>query len=300
MWELRHESVLRDTLFALDQAGLQPLLIKGAALAYSFYADPAQRTRSDSDLFMPVNARDATERTLHRLGFERVASAPSHQATYVLQQPDATSHALDVHWRINNSESLARLLPYDEVARDAQPVPALGPHALAPSPVYALVIACMHRATHRHNPYRVAGESHHEPDRLIWLRDIDLLARTLGEAQWREFVSIATSKGLPATCLEGLQLAARCFHTPLPEDAIAALSASSGRADRYLQSSPLRQHWLDFVALQSATARVRWLKDVALPPEPYMRAKYPDGGHLPWLYLRRAARGMAKRLRPRL
>lgn len=295
MWELRHQAVLNETLRALAEDGTQPLLIKGTPLAYTLYDDPALRTRSDTDLLMPPSAAATAERTLFRLGFDRIPSAPSYQATYSLRLADGTSHALDVHWQINNSELLARLLPYDELMRVAQPVAALDAYALMPSLTHSLLIACMHRATHRHNPYHVAGESHHEPDRLIWLRDIDLLARALHPHQWHEFESIAKTKGMPATCLEGLQLAARSFHTPLP-DALASLAATCGRADRYLQSGPVHQHWLDFLALGSTPARAHWLRNLAFPPEPYMRAKYPGGGWLPWLYLRRAAAGAAKRL----
>jgi len=296
MWELRHQAVLGQTLRALADEGTKPLLIKGTALGYSLYDDPVQRTRADTDLLIPPLAAKTAERTLLRLGFDRVPSAPSYQATYILRLTDGTSHALDVHWRINNSELLARLLPYEELTGSAQPVAALGTHALAPSLMHSLLIACMHRATHRHNPYHVAGESHHEPDRLIWLRDIDLLARALTKEQWRELGTAATTKGLSATCLEGLQLAARSFHTPLPANALKSLSGTPGRADRYLQSRPVRQHWLDFLAFDSMRARARWMRDIALPPEPYMRTKYPGGGGLPWLYLRRAAAGVAKRL----
>jgi hypothetical protein len=296
MWELRHQAVLKNTLQALAADGIQPLLIKGTPLAYTLYADAAQRTRSDTDLLVPLSAAQAVEHALVRLGFERVLSAPSYQTTYSLRLADGTSHALDVHWQTNNSELLARLLPYDELMRDALAVPALDAHALMPSLEHSLLIACMHRATHRHNPYHVGGETHHEPDRLIWLRDIDLLARAMQPGQWHRFESIATNKGLSATCVEGLKLATRNFQTPLPDDAVASLPATGGRADRYLQSGPLRQHWLDFVALGSAPARAHWLRNLALPPEPYMRAKYPDGGWLPWLYLRRAAAGATKRL----
>ena len=70
-------------------------------------------------------------------------------------------------------------VPARELLARALPLPALGPHARGPGDVDALLIACMHRATHRHNPYTVNGEDHHDPDRLIWLTDIDLLARRL-------------------------------------------------------------------------------------------------------------------------
>src|SRR5438105_12866660 len=52
--ELRHAGTiaptLRPALEALAAADLEPIVLKGAALAYTAYAEPAHRTLSDVDL----------------------------------------------------------------------------------------------------------------------------------------------------------------------------------------------------------------------------------------------------------
>jgi len=59
--DLERESALRAALAALDEAGLQPLVFKGAHLAYRDYARPDLRPRVDSDVLIPPDhrARDA-------------------------------------------------------------------------------------------------------------------------------------------------------------------------------------------------------------------------------------------------
>ena len=53
MWELRHQQVVVEMLAALARIGIEPVLFKGTALAYSLYPDPALRTRGDTDFFVP-------------------------------------------------------------------------------------------------------------------------------------------------------------------------------------------------------------------------------------------------------
>ena len=46
MWELRHKLVVVALIEALAQAGVSAILLKGTALAYDLYADPAERCRA--------------------------------------------------------------------------------------------------------------------------------------------------------------------------------------------------------------------------------------------------------------
>lgn len=305
MWEMRHQQVLAHTLLALDGIGVQPVLIKGTALAYSLYANPVLRTRADTDLIIPMDAKDQVDDALVSLGFARSLGVSgefvSYQASYTLQTPDGGAHTLDLHWKINNSELLSRLFTYDELADDSQPLPQLCAHALGASRVHALLLACMHRSTHKQNPYYVDGESHHEADRLIWLYDIHLLAGQLNPREWTEVVRLAGGKGLRAVCLEGMEHAHGCFNTAYPEAVLAAL-AQPGKAEpaaRYLAGGKLRQQWMDFCALGSIPHQLRLIRETLLPSKAYMRAKYPTPsfGGLPGLYLRRFIGGLLKTLR---
>ena len=131
-----------------------------------------------------------------------------------------------MHWRINNSELLSRLFTYEELLAHARPQPKLGPHALAAGPVHALLLACMHRATHKQNPYYVDGMAYYSGDRLIWLYDIHLLLGVLTPAEIDYFIRLASIKGLRAVCLEGIERAQNSFHSSVPPDLFAALGAA--------------------------------------------------------------------------
>lgn len=299
MWELAHQQMLVETLAALHEIRVEPVLIKGSALAYSVYPDPALRTRGDTDLVIPLEAKRQVHDVLTSIGFERHPGVSgefvSYQASYTRADPITGAHTLDLHWKINNSELLSRLFTYEELRRDAQPLPRLCARALGTSRVHALLLACMHRATHKQNPYYVNGEAHHDADRLIWLYDLHLLAGELTAAEWRRVTQLATHKGLRTVCLEGLQHAQDCFRTSYPQAVATALSepARAEAPARYLEGSKLRQQWLDFQALGKLSRRLAFLRELLLPPPEYMREKYLDrDSWLAWLYVRRAAMGV--------
>lgn len=304
MWELRHQQVLTQALAALRELAVEPVLIKGTAMGYSLYPDPVLRARGDTDLLIPTDARERVDAALQSLGFHRSAGVSgefvSYQANYVMRTPDGGTHALDLHWKINNSELLSGLFAYEELREQAQRLPRLSPHALGACRVHALLLACMHRSTHKHNPYYVQEEAHHDPDRLVWLYDIHLLAAHLTPGEWDEFSRLAREKGLRAVCLEGMAQAQAFFRTAYPVPVLAALAARgrSEPAARYLSGGGLRRGWMDFAALGNGSRRLQWLRESIFPPVSYMRAKFPNqpAWTLPWLYLRRSFGGAARRL----
>ena len=305
MWEMRHQQVLARTLASLHLIGIQPVLIKGTALAYSLYGDPAWRVRGDTDLIIPAADRAAAHDALIALGYVRSVGVSgelvSYQASYTAHEADGSQHTLDLHWKINNSELLARLFTYEELRRDATPLAGLSAHALGPSHVQSLLLACMHRSTHKQNPYYIGGTLHHEADRLIWLYDIHLLAQRFTHDDWNDLASLATQKGLRAVCLEGMSHARACFHTQYPQFVLDALARPGAieLPDRYLGGGRWRQQWMDLLAVEGLPNRGRLLRELAFPPADYMRARFgAASGPLAWLYLRRAVNGVVKRLRP--
>lgn len=297
VWELKHQQLLAQLLPRLAAERVQPVLIKGTALAYTLYPDPALRTRSDTDLLIRPDDREPLHRALLAAGFRAVPVVSgefvSYQASYARREASGL-HALDVHWRINNSEVLSQLFTYEELRGSAVAVPALAPHAWAPALPHALLIACMHMAAHRSVPY-LPGTVDGEPDRLIWLADLDLLARRLAPPQWAQALEMGTGKGLLPVLRETLALCEAAWHTPLPPEVRNALAhARPGRASAYLAAGRARQRWMDWMALPDSRARLRLLRETVFPPASYMRERF-GAAPLPWLYLRRAWRGVARR-----
>jgi hypothetical protein len=305
MWELRHQQVLAWVLAALIDIGVQSVVIKGTALAYALYPDPMLRARSDTDIIIPPTERSRAHDLFTTLGFERGMAVSgeliSYEASYTLTRVDTGVHNIDLHWRINNSELLARLFSYDELLEDAVCLPELCPEALGLCPVHALLVACMHRAMHKQNPYYVDGVAYYSADRLIWLYDIHLLTEFLSRCEWHDVLALAVDKGLCATCLDGIERARARFGTRCPDFVLTGLSGSvdQERPTTYLNGSKLRQQWMDFDALDGFASQLRFLHELIVPPAAYIRSKYPQAQRvwLPLLYARRAFDGLGKRLK---
>lgn len=291
--EMLRQQTVAEVLAALAAVGVEPVLFKGTALAYSLYPDPALRPRCDTDLIVPLQQRPQAFDALREIGFYRVlelGTAMSHQACLVRR--GVAAHTLDLHWHINNSELLARLFSYEELRAGAESLPRLAPHALGACAVHALLIACMHRASHRQPPQRVDGMPQFSSDRLIWLYDIHLLAQVLRPAEWDEFLGVAERKGFRAVCLEALEQTQAAFGSPVPDRVLEGLSRPGPREPTavYLQAGPVRRRWLEFQARDGLRGKLRFVRELALPPASYMREFYPNArvNWLPWLYLRRA------------
>ncbi len=303
VWELRHQQVLGDVVAALRTRDIEPVLFKGTALAYGLYANPVWRERSDTDMIVAEEDWGRASDTLVSLGFRRNAGASgefvSYEDSYTKESEGGDRHTIDLHRRINNSELLSRLFSYAELRAEARQLPALCKGARAAGPVHALLLACLHPAAHKHAPYIVDHVPYYGGDRLIWRYDIHLLAASLVPAQWQDFVDRATSKGLCATSLEALERAATCFRTRYPDIAREALAKTGEPVAVYLKAGRLRQSWIDFSSIPSAADRLRFVRELVFPPPAYMRAKYarsPNAWML-WLYVRRAAAGLIKRLK---
>lgn len=287
---IRHAEIGR-VLQALSSSGVRPLLLKGMPLAHSHYPDPLLRPRCDTDFLIPQRQLSQTYRTLEELGYAKregvAGNFVSHQTCWRRTDQTRATHDLDVHWRINNSQMLAGLLDYEELAARATALPALGAAATTLADVDALLLACIHRAGH------VTYE-----DRLIWLYDIHLLASGLAAADFDEFAALATAKKIRFICLDGLAHARDRFGTAIPPSVVATLSRPGPveLSARYLSGGPVRQMVGDFLALDSWLDRVGMMKEMAFPSAHYMRSKYPRAtiSWLPFLYARRAIAGLAR------
>jgi hypothetical protein len=299
-WEVGHHRLLGDVLDQLAAASIRPILFKGTALAYGVYANPVWRTRADTDLIVQEKDRRRTGEILSGLGFQRATGVTgeviSYQESYSISDVGGGRHVIDLHWRINNSEFLSRMFSYEELAEYGQTLPRLH-GAIAAGPVHALLLACMHTATHRQIPYYVNGAAHYGGDRLIWLYDIHLIARSLSPSQWKNVAEIAAAKGLRQTTRECLELATRNFGTPCPAEIRAELSVMGEPAAAYMAAGAIRRGAIDFWAIDGVTKKTKFVRELLFPSQAYMREKYavPAGKRVLLLFIRRIFEGLTKR-----
>jgi hypothetical protein len=282
--ELARGHEIRRVLDALALADVRAVIFKGTALAYSRYAHPALRPRSDTDLLISREQLDAARTALAALGY---AAAETSGGDVLFRQLElhrrdqhGVVHAFDVHWQISNQERFARMFDDDELWRRAEPVGALGSHARAAGAADALLISCLHPVMH-----------HRDDDRLIWNYDTHVIASAMDASQWSSFVELAKAKAVAAVCVHGLRLARARFGTAVPASASAGLEDAARGPEPSAEYLMPDRSWRDDVAanlraMPDWRARVRLLREMALPSPAYMRRAYSlDRSTLGWILL---------------
>lgn len=283
MWELRHKEVLGKMLAALRDANIVTLLLKGTAVAYGLYPSPATRARGDTDILIAAADLDAARSALGGLGYcrqpldEGIADDLALQEVWSLACDAGTRHDIDLHWQLLNAPALRRVLDFETCATDPHSLPRLGPGALAMSRVLTLLHSCIHRAMHLTSPYFVDGMIYYGGDRLIWAKDIDLLARALSDVEWQDFTRAALGQGVAAVCLDGFRMAKRALGTQIPPHVLDSLGrAGAEPASAYLLGArQMGRAWQDLRAIRGWRRKLAYVAARALPSESFMRAKYP-------------------------
>lgn len=283
------EPELRRVLAALAMAGVDALLIKGAHVAYAFYAEPSLRPRNDTDLLIRPGHEQRAQTVLEALGYRRqpAITGVAVQGQAIYDCDGVPGSVLDVHWRLASPVVAAELFDFSALWDRAQPMSALGPGARAPHPLDALAIAAVHLIAHHPNERG-----------LLWLHDLRVLADALGPDGRAAFVDDTRKRRVTKVCAEAL----RRSHSRFLSDATAALvdtlacdepEPSAALIDCH---SPSEQALMDVRALRGWRARTAYLAGHLFPPSDYMRRRYAPGSRapLPWLYAARIIRGAGK------
>jgi hypothetical protein len=286
---------IREALADLRAAGVRPILLKGTSLAYTVYEDPGSRPRGDTDILVREADVEPARRALTARGYRATIHCDDLFSQFEVQKTGELGvvHVFDVHWKISTQPIFENLFTYDELARDAAAVPALGPDAWTAAALHALLLACVHPVMH-----------HQNTERLLWIYDVHLLASRLSLREWDAFAAMARGKAMSAVCLRELRLARQAFGTSIPESTSMALS-NVGELEpsmAYLARDRRWHHELVSIlrALPGWTPRARHLREVLFPAPEYVLGAYglrqkPFGALLlPALYVHRNISGVWK------
>lgn len=295
--ELSQEHELRTALSLLTEAKLPFLLMKGTPLSYTHYPQSYLRTRCDTDiLFASKKQAEQAWQHLKEIGYQRPNAVSgefvSHEFSCYKKSNKSAGFALDVHWKLSNTQRFARSFDFDELFASGTTVTTLGEDIKALGPFHALLLACMHRIAHK--PEKMEN-------RLIWLYDIHLLGRQFSEQQWQEFVTMAKAKALCGICLDGLQQTIEIFETVVPKSVIDQLTAGS-KYENYssaMGESRITMELANLKALPGWKERIGLVKETVFPDANYMLKKYNTQHKflLLYLYIKRAVGGMFKLFR---
>lgn len=300
-WEAGHRAAIARLLEALADAGITAVVTKGTALAYSVYADPAVRRRGDTDIFVPRADRGKVRRVLRACGFWEAGDTKALQESWQADSAIGLEPAVDIHWRINASAAVSRLLEAELRFDSTVPLEKLSPRARGVSPVDNLILTAINRSAHGQFGYFSDSDRIFETNRLVWAIDTHLLARSFGPDEWQTLTDRATRTGTTKLVSDSLAFAERALGTLVPPSITQALAAAPANPDlaAYLgSSSHLWRLKADLAACTSLGELGRVLRYVALPSDEFLQARFPEasGWPRPALHLRRWCEGAGKLL----
>jgi hypothetical protein len=151
-------------------------LLKGAATGRTVYGSPAARLVNDLDLLIPAAGVEDARRVLASLGYRAYGPLGSgrfgrwqrryrSELQMVCANPDRRGLLVELHWSLVELPYYVERIPMRDVWATTRPVEGL-PGASIPDPATLLLHSCAHLALH-----------HSRDLRLIWLVDVDRLAR---------------------------------------------------------------------------------------------------------------------------
>jgi hypothetical protein len=198
----------RDRVLAiLRAAALDPVTLKGAALATTVYREPAERNYGDIDLLLARDEIDPAMLALERQGY-RVPGAEAVEAGYRehhfhvrVQRPDGI--IVELHWELSRPIESLHL---DAAAfRTESVVARAAPRLRVPRPELALL-------------HIVAENLRDGFDRLTRLVDVDRIVASTPAMDWRYLESAAREARLLPSLALVLELSRDMLGTPLPDD----------------------------------------------------------------------------------
>ena len=294
--ELLRQREITSVLVALSDAGVRPILLKGAALAYSLYPTPTSRPRIDCDVMIRHEDIPAIRVVMTLRGYVAPLGCEGEllvrQFAMAKRDVFGVDHQFDFHWKISSQSLFTDLLTHTELTREAIHIEALGPCARATGPVHALLLACVHPVIH-----------HRNNERLIWTYDVHLLASRLSGDDFDRFAGLVAEKKVAAIAAHALSLSQLRFGTSVPERVTVRLAgATAERSASYLRPGRRWHHELlsNVNALPSWRDRSRLLREVIFPDRRYMLEAYGVKSRalgrlvVPALYLHRGTWGLLK------
>ena len=212
----RLRTALRDILMALDERGLDVIVLNGAALVALAYGGPSLRPSEDIDLLCKEGDYTQLHNLLESLGYQ-TAEGPnlpprhSHEETYFERHYYHPDGHLHVELHLDGIKLGVRPTHSDSIWARAAGIEVDGAACLALAPDDQVLMLSVH--LHRH------GFS-----RLIWLKDIDLLVRRYrDELDWEVILAGARAEGAEPSLWYTFQFVSKMLGTPFPGEVMSGL-----------------------------------------------------------------------------
>lgn len=223
------ERRVREAVEALSEAGIEVILLKGAALAYSTYGSFSERPMSDVDLLVhPADAQRARDLLLssawaHRFDddVDDLYEGMHHLPPLVDTRTPALQVGLDLHTELFAEHRSPYRFDAADLWLEARPVPGLPARAF----VSSLENHLLHAALHHAWSHRLTGAA--------WRTFRDITAIVHQQAfSWDRFLEKVRQAGAADPTYWSLRLARALAGAPVPDWIIEALEPGRDRALR--------------------------------------------------------------------
>jgi hypothetical protein len=222
---------LADLLAAFDREKIDVLVLKGALLASTAYAEPGLRPMNDIDLMFRPEALARAGRTLENLGYvgkhkdaARGPGVTKHLSTY--RRPGHTGRTpnpylsagsdrtVEPHGSLEESWFGLKVDITPGVWERAVPITLHG------RPAYRLAAADMLLHLAVHAVFHVVMGA----PVFVQLYDVGRVVRTwAGELDWSQIVALTRTAGAESFAYAGLYWAAALYRAPIPPEPLATL-----------------------------------------------------------------------------
>ncbi|MHA7820228.1 MAG: nucleotidyltransferase family protein [Erythrobacter sp.] len=287
LWETTHRAALSKLLKELARGGVETVLMKGTAIAYSLHQDPAVRRRGDSDLLVRPSDLGKVRATLKKGGWFRNEDPHGlvNQEGWLAEVAGHFLHKLDLHWEPSERPALQEVLPREDFFARSRPLPRLSPDARAADPAMIVIHETINQKWHLVHGYATDKGEVRGARRLIWSVDFALLADTLDkEKGWERLVELCGARGVGPLVAEALRGASQDLGTSLPRASIEALERQVPNNDivaSIATNDSLGEFWIDLRTATSWRQRLRLIGNRGLPPRAHLLAKYPKSAGWP-------------------
>jgi hypothetical protein len=223
---------------SLHEAGIDVLVLKGAALTLLNYRDLGLRLMADIDLLVPRDSALSAISTMRGSLSPKQPALDSDERVLVEHGSswvDDGGNEVDLHWY-----SLWQSSPDEDFWDAALPIEIDGVASLALAPSDQLLHVCAH------------GASWHSEPALRWVLDAVTVIRS-GEIDWKRLVSQARRRELTITLADALGYLRSGFGVEIPEEVLIELRdsptsltsriARRGLTHRPTMVSVIGTHW---------------------------------------------------------
>jgi hypothetical protein len=279
---------LANVLGVLGGAGVEAVLLKGAALAYTVYDDPISRLRGDIDAWIPADQLPTAITALEAHGYRSrdKSDRPPALISLVGGEQQMVSHVpgtglIELQSPAFRGEWTRRTTYVDHagVWSRCVAVEIEGHKTLVMAPEDGLILLCHHQAiSHQFSFPWGRG-----------LLDVHLVVG-IAAPDWSEVVARAQTWRLATVLWTVFCLARQLFDTPVPDEVLEALAPAPWRrwAIRRLQLDRMlletkttgyhwRRFWIQLLLVDRIRDVLRLVWRGLFPEEAWLRARYGAG-----------------------